>query len=366
MSSPEGTAGRGNRPDCDIIIPIWNLPELTGRCLESVIQNTGRSIRLILIDNGSEAPTREMLDQFAQAAPVPVAILRNTVNLGFIKAINQGLAAAQAPWICLLNNDTVVTAGWLTEMIRVADQDPQIGLVNPTSNSLGLSPAGRSPEAVARSLQAESGKSASLSIALGFCLLGRRSLFEEIGGLDERFGMGNFDDDDLSHRVRNSGRTIVRACGAYVYHEEKASFRRMPGWKKAFEENRRRYEAKWGRKLRILTDSPESDPDGWRRIVEAGHWLCVAGPRGNGNPFPEGQAQVAFLEGPEKSWRRTALWRLVTKRKKPFDLVVSHDPAWSRWVRRLRWLHRARLMDQPTHEELLNQCRNLSRSPSSS
>jgi GT2 family glycosyltransferase len=120
---------------CDVIIPIWNQPEMTKRCLDSVLAATAESVRLILVDNGSEPSTQDWLRQFAAQSTVPAELIRNRENLGFIKAVNQGIRAARAPWVCLLNNDTVVTSGWLTEMIRVAESDPKIGLVNPTSNS---------------------------------------------------------------------------------------------------------------------------------------------------------------------------------------------------------------------------------------
>ena len=327
---------------CDIVIPIWNQPELTKRCLESIAACTPDPIRLILVDNGSDAPTRELLARFRAEGKVPAEILRNDTNLGFIKAVNRGIQAGKAPWVCLLNNDTVVTPGWLTEMITVAESDPGIGLVNPSSNCLGYPAQGLPPGEIARRLSADRGKSALLSTAIGFCLLARRSLFDRIGLLDEQFGMGNFDDDDLSLRVRQAGLKPVRAMAAYVHHEEKASFKQLPGWKKAFDENRERFERKWGRKLRILWGPAAPDSIPLDALAGAGHWISVI--------------------GPERGWRRAATWRLITKWKKPFDLVVSYDPAWSRWVRRLRPLHRARLLDNPSQKELLEQCQALSRS----
>lgn len=356
-SSPE--------PLCDIIVPIWNQPELTRRCLESVRACTAAEpVRLILVDNGSEEPARRLLDRFRQEGRPPAEVLRNEENLGFIKAVNRGIRAARAPWICLLNNDTIATRGWLAEMIKAAGSDPRIGLVNPTSNSLGLEPGNRPLEEVAAGLKKESGRWAELPAATGFCLLARKSLFDRIGPLDESYGMGNFDDDDLSQRVRQAGLLCVRACASYVYHEEKASFRRLPGWEKAFDENRKRYERKWGRKLRILWGPSIPAGVSLEAVTRPGHWICVVGPRG-GTPKTE-HTQVDYLEYPAACWRPKATWRLLTKRKKPFDLVVSHDPGWSRWVRGFRLLHRAVLLNNPDFIELTEQCQKLSHSPPSS
>ena len=161
-------------PICDIVIPIWNQPELTQRCLESITACTAEPVRLLLIDNGSEPPTRDLLDRFRAEGRIPTEILRNTANLGFIKAVNQGIRSARAPWVCLLNNDTLVTQSWLTELLKVAQADPRIGLVNPTSNSLGFQPGKLSPEEYAAGLRRESGRWTELSIALGFCLHAQR------------------------------------------------------------------------------------------------------------------------------------------------------------------------------------------------
>ena len=349
---------------CDIIVPIWNQPELTRRCLESVLAHTAEPVRLLLVDNGSEIPTRDLLDRFRAEHPGRVEILRNDENLGFIKAVNQGIRSATAPWVCLLNNDTRVTAGWLSEMIRVASE-PKIGLVNPTSNSLGFHLGNSSPEEYAAGLRSQTGRWTELTVALGFCLLARHSLFDTIGLLDESYGMGNFDDDDLSRRVRRAGLTCARACASYVYHEEKASFRHLPGWKAEFAENRRRFEAKWGRRLRILWALPGTPP-GWERTIgrtalelaKQGHWICFISPEGL-PPSIASQAQVSLLPARGR-WRPRALWRLVAKRKKPFQVVVTSDPAWARWVKASRWLHGARLFFNPTELEILEQCRTLS------
>ena len=363
-------------PVCDIVIPIWNQPELTARCLESLERCAESPARLILVDNASETPTRELLERARDRRPDSVRILRNATNLGFIKAVNQGIRVAVAPWVCILNNDTVVNPGWLSEMLKVAQADPAIGLVNPTSNSLGFQPPkSKTLEEYAASLRPQSGASTELATALGFCLLARRDLFENIGLLDESYGMGNFDDDDLSRRVRQAGYRCARACASYVHHEEKASFRRLPGWEKAFEENRRRFQQRWGRPLRILWAEGAGTVRGLlntsgvgaaSELVRQGHWISFIVPGGSLPDDILSLAQVHQLPVPASGWRMRATLRLLAKRKKPFDVVISYDRPWSRWVRRLQPLHRAVALDSPTQQEILEQCQALSRSPSSS
>lgn len=356
-------------PLCDIVIPVWDQPERTRRCLESLAACTPRQARLILVDNGSQPPARELLEQFSREGRLPAKLIRNGENLGFIRAANQGIRAATSAWVCLLNNDTVVSEGWLEEMLRVARSDPRIGLLNPTSNSLGFD-AGSTPlEQYARGLKAQAGQWTELSIALGFCLLARRNLFDRIGLLDESFGMGNFDDDDLSRRVRQAGLLCARACAAYVYHEEKVSFRELPGWRQEFDQNRRRFEEKWGRRLRILWVTPGA-PFTWPatlgpaalELAKQGHWVCFACPPGELPTDIASHAQVSTLPVSRIVWRPKVLWRLLTKRKKPFSLVVTHDPVCASQLRRLRWIHRAEVLLNPTPEQVVEQCQTRSRS----
>jgi len=350
---------------CDVVIPIWNQLELTQRCLQSVLASTSESIRFILIDNGSLPPTRDTLEQFRNASSVPVTLIRNETNLGFIKATNQGIRASTADWICLLNNDTVVTPGWLSEMLQVAQGDPHIGLVNPTSNSLGFHPGKTPLQEYAARLQTFSGQSAPLPKAMGFCLLASRSLLERVGGLDESFGMGNFDDDDLSFRVKKAGLRCVRACAAYVFHEEKASFRHLPGWKEAFQENRRQFEQRWGRSLRILWapvtsgSAPEVAAAPFQfaaKLADQGHWVTFMNPSSVVPLEFSPHAQVNILKTDPHRWRLQATFRLLSKRKKPFDLVISYDADWSRCLHRLRWFHRAQILHAPTLAQILEQC----------
>ena len=114
---------------CDIIIPVWNQLERTRECIDSVRENTRASYRLVIIDNASDKPTKEYLESLRGALP-GIVLKRNKDNLGFIKVVNQGMKESNSEYVCVLNNDTVVTAGWLSEMIGVAGSEGGIGVVN--------------------------------------------------------------------------------------------------------------------------------------------------------------------------------------------------------------------------------------------
>ena len=89
---------------CDIIMPVWDQLEFTKECITSINNNTKYPIRLIIIDNASKRNTKEYLSSLAGEVNFEIKLIRNEENLGFVKAVNQGLKESSAPYICILNN----------------------------------------------------------------------------------------------------------------------------------------------------------------------------------------------------------------------------------------------------------------------
>ncbi|HSD83034.1 MAG TPA: glycosyltransferase, partial [Anaerolineae bacterium] len=117
----------------EIVVCIHNALDEVQRSLEAVVQNTSAPYRLILVDDGSDTPTRDFVRQFA--VEQPATVLRNETARGYTFAANQGLQHTTAEYVVMLNSDAVVTAGWLDRMIARAEVDPRIGLVGPLSNA---------------------------------------------------------------------------------------------------------------------------------------------------------------------------------------------------------------------------------------
>ena len=81
----------------------------------------------------------------------------------------------------------------------------------------------------------------------GFCLLMKRAVYDKIGGLDERFGLGLFDDDDLAERARRAGFELAVAHDLFVHHFGSRTFLGNGiDIDELLEENARRFAAKWG------------------------------------------------------------------------------------------------------------------------
>ena len=241
-------------PAVSIIILALNQLEHTRACLESIAAHTAVAHEVIVVDNGSTDATAEFLKTW-QAGHSNCTVIRNESNRGFAAGNNQGLAIARGKHLLLLNNDTVVTAGWLDAMLAVFVRHPGTGIVGPVSNCVSGPQLVREavypnlPEMHAfagRHAQANAGQSSEVVRAVGFCLLVAQEVVNQIGGLDERFGSGNFEDDDFCIRTQLAGFRIRVARDSFVHHVGSQTFKGAKiDYRQAMLRNWDLFRAKW-------------------------------------------------------------------------------------------------------------------------
>jgi GT2 family glycosyltransferase len=181
--------------------------------------------------------------------------LLNENNEGFARANNLGVEVASGDYVLFLNNDTIVSPGWLSRLIYYL-RDPEIGMVGPVTNSSGNESRINVDYRVIDEIdafaenytRAHDGKSFDIRMLALFCVAVRRSTIEAVGNLDERFGIGTFEDDDYSMRIRALSLRIVCAEDVYIHHWGGASFSRLnrDDYQRIFTENRQKFEEKWG------------------------------------------------------------------------------------------------------------------------
>jgi GT2 family glycosyltransferase/SAM-dependent methyltransferase/glycosyltransferase involved in cell wall biosynthesis len=243
-------------PKASIVVVTYNNLALNRLCLESIARNTEYpNYEVIVVDNASADGTPAYLKHVASRFP-NVSVILNAENLGFAKANNQGIGRALGEYIVLLNNDTIVPPGWLTRLLRYLD-DPQVGLVGPVTNFVGNEAKIDVPytrytefETFARDYTtAHEGLVADIHMLAMFCIAMRRETYVKVGQLDEQFGLGMFEDDDYSHRVRESGLRVICAADIFIHHVGQASFKKLirsGTYDELFDRNKGLFEAKWG------------------------------------------------------------------------------------------------------------------------
>ncbi len=246
---------RNAHPEASIVIVSYNNLHYNKLCLASVLRNTiYPDYEVIVVDNASTDGTAEYLSDLEREHE-QVRVILNQENRGFAKANNQGLEIASGQRLVLLNNDTVVPHGWLTRLLRQLEKK-EIGLVNSVTNFSGneskvpvtytdLSGMEKFAEDYTN---AHDGRFFDIKVAAMYCVAMRRETFEEVGPLDEQFGMGMFEDDDYSHRMRLAGYRVVCVEDAFVHHFGQASFKKLSQseYQAIWDRNQKIYEEKWG------------------------------------------------------------------------------------------------------------------------
>ncbi len=242
-----------------IVIVTHNQLSYTRQCVESILVRTDEPYELIFVDNGSTDGTPDYLASISGAK-----VILNSDNRGFAPAVNQALRVADGQQILLLNNDTIVTTGWLEGLLEALNDRPDTGLVGPVSNNV----SGPQQVPVAyhelASLdgfawqQRKTRNMTEVDRLVGFCLMIRREVIGAIGLLDERFEVGCFEDDDLCRRALAKGFKAFIASHVFVHHFGSVTFQAAGvNFAEIMEKNRRRYDEKW--RLGVADAPPESN-----------------------------------------------------------------------------------------------------------
>jgi GT2 family glycosyltransferase len=266
-----------------LVILTYNCLRYTQACLLSIARHTPEHHEVVVVDNASSDGTPEYLRQLPEHR-----LILNTDNRGYAAGNNQGLALSRGDYLLLLNNDVIVTPGWLAGMLAHFERHPRLGILGPRTNCISgpqKIPLDYHPwdidamEAVAlqRRVRFEGQLSLTQRVA-GFAMMFRRELYDQIGGLDERFGTGNFEDDDYCQRALEAGYEIGIAEDVFIHHFGSVSFlENKIDHKALMETNRQLFLSKWGQKPAYLPAWPEVQrliPNGFFRVLDLG---CQAG-----------------------------------------------------------------------------------------
>ena len=339
-------------PICDLVLLTWNRADLLKPCVERVLRHTRVPSRLLIVDNAStDADAVAYLEELGRSPGterVEVTVIRRLRNDGFAIGMNDGIGRTTAPWICLLNNDILVTEGWLEELLHVAQANPQIGLLNPMSNEFNIGPmdpAGPVDEVGAEGRR-HHGRWIEHYMGVGFCVLFPRQVVGRVGVLDVDFEFLYAEDRDYSMRVQRAGWICAIAEGAYVFHHRQSTMKRNPALSARLRENQERFFRKWNKewdKRIAYVVSPRAaiapTADRIRQMANEGHSLWA---------FYVRKAQAAvprhFIVRPQPSpsigFSAYVLWRILTKKKR-FDRIIVTSRRLAAVLRALRFLHRA-------------------------
>jgi len=218
-----------------IVILTRNQLKYTKKCVESLLKHTSEPHEIIFVDNGSTDGTISWLREHVRRHPRN-RLIENGCNLGYAEGNNRGISNANGDYLVLLNNDVVVTPRWLAHLIACAETEASTGIVGPKSNHTsgpqhlaGIAYDSNTLEGLddfaIRLSERQKGKRIAHWKAVGFCMLIKRAVIDRIGGLDPRFGIGNFEDDDFCLRAYIAGFRCCVAEDCFVHHFGSVTFR---------------------------------------------------------------------------------------------------------------------------------------------
>ena len=212
-----------------IIIPNFNGKQYLKDCLNSIKKQNFSRYEVIIIDNGSTDGSVEYLNENYPE----FALIQNRENLGFATAVNQGIAASNAEYVFLLNNDTELEVECVSNLLNCINKDETIFAVSSkmiqNQDRNLIDDAGDEYTILGftqkvgnnRSTELYKSKREIFSACAGAAIY-RRNIFEIIGYFDENF-FAYMDDVDISYRARIYGFKCVYCPEAVVYHHVSAT-----------------------------------------------------------------------------------------------------------------------------------------------
>ena len=205
-------------PKVSIIIVNYNGKELLQKCLDSLLKVNYDNFEIILVDNNSTDGTVEFVTKNYPS----LIIIKLDSNKGFAEPNNVAAKISKGKYLLFLNNDTVVTPNFISEMVKVMETDKKIAICQ----SLLLKPDGSVDSSgdfidhlgVVYNSKTEIDEIREVSSARGASMLVRSDIFKKLDGFDQKFFV-TFEDVDLCWRSWILGYRVLIIPTSIVYHE---------------------------------------------------------------------------------------------------------------------------------------------------
>jgi GT2 family glycosyltransferase/cytochrome c-type biogenesis protein CcmH/NrfG len=210
-------------PLVSIMIISYNGIDKIKACIESIKRNTPESHEIVVVDN---AKNDGSLD-YVKTVPGTV-VIANPTNIGYSPARAQAMSLVKGQYIVSLDDDTIVTKGWVSKFIKHAENHPEVGIIGPRSNFVSGPQIVQNVsynnteglETFAEAWSSQNHGHVTQAIRLvGFCMFISRKVIDKIGCIDPNFGrLFGFDDDDYSLRAQIAGFKLMIADDILIHH----------------------------------------------------------------------------------------------------------------------------------------------------
>jgi GT2 family glycosyltransferase len=218
-----------------VVVPNYNGERFLAECFDALKRQTFDGFESILVDNASADGSMELMrERYPE-----VRCIRMRENTGFAAAVNAGVAASEAPFVALLNNDAIPEPGWLEALYRCFAKKKRVFSVSSKmiqyNDRTAIDDAGDGLTVGGNAFQRGHGshvrryrRDARVFSSCGGAALYRRETLLALGGFDERF-FAYLEDVDIGFRARLHGYINVYCANAVVHHIGSATSSSMSG-----------------------------------------------------------------------------------------------------------------------------------------
>lgn len=221
---------RFDNPEVSIIIPVYNNFRYTYKCISSILKSETKIPFEIIIGNDMSKDKTRIIDKYF----INIIVINNNQKLNYLKNCNQAAKRSKGKYILFLNNDTKVHKEWLTFLINLIESDNTIGMVgskliylngrlqeaggivwkNGECSNFGR---GQNPDLPEYNYVKE------VDYISGASIIIRKSIWEIIGGFDEKYSPAYYEDTDFAFRMRKHGYKVMYQPKSIVEHFEGVS-----------------------------------------------------------------------------------------------------------------------------------------------
>lgn len=237
--------------EISIVLCTFNYPSVVRLCLDHIRKYADVPYELIVVDNGSDPEQFKYLQ-----SQKDIKLISITENMGIARSYNEGTKIARADYILFMTCYSLLTEKSLSSMLACLKREKNCAMVGPVSNNVSGHQNIQVPhqdinklnDFIVQNREHNSGARRQVFRLLSHCMLIKKEVLEQIGGFDERFGLGSYEDDDLCLRLINHSYMLYIALDAFVYYINPLV---LPGadadsFFKRLKENKQKAIDKWG------------------------------------------------------------------------------------------------------------------------
>ncbi len=237
--------------EISIVVCTFDYPSIVELCLDQIRKYADVPYELIVVDNGSDSEQLKYLQ-----SQKDIKLISNSENAGIASSYNQGAEIASGKYILFMTCYSLLTENSLKSMLACLKNEDNCAMVGPVSNNvsghqniqLPHQEINKLTDFIVQNREHNSGVRRRVFRLLSHCMMAKKKVLEEIGGFDERFGLGTYEDDDLCLRLINHSYALFISLDAFVYYINPLI---LPGadadsFYKRLRENRQKAFDKWG------------------------------------------------------------------------------------------------------------------------